>query len=121
MGDGMKHTAGPWEVVEGYDGRRTVAIMRSPRRTVSIMAAPDAMPAPYDATDANAALMKAAPKLLAACKAAFYSEVGRGLAYAVENAGWTWPDDAPVAVSLLAESLREAIALAEGRGGTGEG
>lgn len=64
------HTPGPWVVTSGYNGRTTVAMVRSPDRTVCVEAATDAQPPGFDATDANARLIAAAPELLKALKEA---------------------------------------------------
>lgn len=57
------HTPGPWHVSGCYDGHATVAIVRSSDMQVTVNALDVAEPCGWAATDANAALLAAAPEL----------------------------------------------------------
>ena len=63
------HTPGPWTAERCYDGSRTVCQMRNCELLVCVNAADGAVPLGYDATEANARLIAAAPELLAELEA----------------------------------------------------
>lgn len=96
------HTPGPWRIkMDPYPHVRTA-------ETNACVFASDL------ASDADCALIAAAPELLEAAISAFYALVGAQIAHEVSKNGWEWPDTASATVSVTAEKLRAAIAKALG-------
>ena len=58
-----KHTPGPWRVEAHYSGPATMAQMRNPERLLCVNADASAKPPGWQATDANARLIAAAPRM----------------------------------------------------------